>query len=794
MVKPIFISRACLHNLKNFDLTIPKDKLVVITGVSGSGKSSLAFDLLFEAGRRQYLQAIGVLAPLGDVEGFDHISGLSPAVAVKQGIIRQSNPRSVVGTRTRLLHYLGQLYANEFNRLHVVDEAVSAAHFSFNSPLGMCLDCQGRGYVATLDLDVLLPGESTTLQEMYRNASLDTSVAHMLKRLPRLFDVDLQTPFKQFPVNVQNYVLYGQNPGGKPRIGLQAHLQYRLRKGKDTGDALRVGECAACQGFRLGDQALSVKIRRRHIGQLSVMTIKQLSEFLDGVSDQWKHNPASRSPVNHLLLKRLKAIVAQLMAVNLDYLSLYRPIPTLSGGETQRLFLMSYLQGELESLLYIFDEPTAGLHESEKQALLDRLRALREQGNALILVEHDARSIASAEHVIDMGPLAGELGGEVVYQGSYKGLLRSKASITGQYLSGRRTLPVKSIYTKVSASTPRLLLTGVTTNNLKAINVSIPLGMLVGVAGVSGSGKSSLISDTLVHALQERLESRLQSADGDSPVESFTQPQFKQLDGIENIARCIEVAQEPIGRRSNSNPATYLGIWSRIRRCFAKCPQAKKRRLSEGHFSFNAKGACEHCQGSGQHRLWLGNAFVSYPCTDCKGRRYKSDILNVRFAGHNISDVLSMSCEQAMPVFADDKPISRMLDVVVRTGMGYIKLGQPTTTLSGGESQRLKLAREIGRHKSRQHTLYVLDEPTTGLSLYDVEKLLALLQELITQGNSVVIIEHDPRVLSQCDWIIETGPGAGHLGGKIIAKGSPLLLRQSKRSMIGPYLTPVPVA
>ena len=792
MIKPIVVSKARLHNLKGFDLKIPKDKLVVITGISGSGKSSLAFDLLFETGRRQYLQAIGVLAAFGDSDGFDKISGLSPTVAVKQGIIYHSNPRSVVGTQTRLLHHLEQLYANEFNQRHPNEQTVKGASFSFNSPLGMCLECQGRGHVLTINPSELLSSKATTLQGMYTDAKVATSAVRMSKKVKTLFGVDVNKPFQQLPKAVQNYVLYGQNPGGKPTFGLENHLGWRFRKGLDVGNAIIASACPACDGFRIRDEAREVRIRRKHIGELAVMTISQLSGFIDQVADDCKKRSSeAASSLNRVLLKHCKVIVEQLIAVKLDYLSLYRPIPTLSGGESQRLFLMSYLTGELDSLSYIFDEPTAGLHESEKQSLIDRLQQLKKQGNAVIIVEHDARCIEAAEHIIDMGPLAGVQGGEVVYQGSYKGLLRTKGSITGQYLSGKKALPEKLSYAKVNASTPMLTLAGVATNNLKNVTLTVPLGMLVGIAGVSGSGKSSLISDTLVHALQQQLKSS-QYHRANAPLHQFAnaQPVFKKLEGSENISRCIEVAQEPIGRRSNSNPATYLGIWDRVRKIFAACPHAKKRKLTEGHFSFNAKGACETCKGNGHNRMWLGNSFVTYACSDCKGQRYMNNILSVKFQGFNISDVLEMSCDQAVSVFAHDKPIMRMLDVVVRTGMGYIKLGQPTSTLSGGEAQRLKLAREIGKHRSTKSTLYVLDEPTTGLSLFDATKMLILLGELIEQGNSVVVIEHDPKVLSCCDWIIETGPGAGHLGGNIIGKGSPKQLSQSTKSIIGRYLIP----
>ncbi len=792
-MKSITIHRARLHNLKNIDITFPKDKFVVITGVSGSGKSTLAFDILFEAGRKSYLQAIGILSALGEDIGFDQITGLSPAVAIKQSIIRQSNPRSVVGTKTKLLNFLGMLFADYSNRQLSIDEAITTAHFSFNSPMGMCLQCQGRGYLFTFDFSVLLPDKSTTVVQLYQNALAESAFKKRILRMSERYKFDLTTPFQKLPESVQNIVLYGQNPDGSHRTGLHEHLQRRLLRGKENNHSLLVETCSACTGLRISEEAKAVKINGKHIGELGQMTIHQLDKFFQSLQKLTKKSRNHQSDLSEILYKKITGIVDQLIAVKLDYLTLYRPIPTLSGGELQRLFLMSYLTTDIESLLYIFDEPTAGLHEIEKHALLKKLQALRAQGNALIVVEHDGNSIAAAEYIIDIGPLAGKQGGEIVYQGTYAGLLRCKKSITGSYLSGKQRLPVKAAYATIKTSTPQLKMSGVKTNNLQSISVNIPLRMMVGVAGVSGSGKSSLIADTLVPALHNYSNTVTpDSNDAIPPSINIARPTsiLKQITGMGTIDRCAEISQAPIGRRSNSNPVTYLGIWSRIRQCFARQALAKERGYSAGHFSFNAHGACKHCQGNGQHRMWLGGTFVNYECEVCKGQRYQTDILDIRFRGHCITEILQLTAAEAIQLFTDDQPITRMLDILIRTGMGYITLGQPTSTLSGGEAQRIKLAKEIGRQQTHQHTLFVLDEPTTGLSLYDIDKLLVLLDELVARNNSVIIIEHDPNVLSHCDWLLEIGPGSGHQGGKVIAKGSPLTLFNNSKSLIGPFLTP----
>jgi excinuclease ABC A subunit len=546
-----------------------------------------------------------------------------------------------------------------------------------------------------------------------------------------------------------------------------------------------------------------VLLNGKHIGELGKMTIYELQEILEALLKKETFAPLGKN-----LLKEILCKTNNLIKSRLGYLSLYREMPTLSGGEIQRLFLNSHLDSKMDSLIYILDEPTVGLHESEKAELLKSINDLKELGNTVIVVEHDRNVIEMAEHIIDIGPKAGIEGGRVMYQGDLKGLLQCKESITGQYLSGKVAMPVRTIkqnllidkpaHNKKSLdeATPCLTIRHAKTNNLKGVTVSFPLGVLVGIAGVSGSGKSSLISDTLIPLLRGYFhdqwenggtdieENEIDGEDESTLVETISD----RLEGVEHISGYAEVAQAPIGRNMNSNPVSYVGIWDKIRKLFAQQPEAIQQELSAGHFSFNSKGACSVCGGSGRETIWLGgNLKIDTTCKECHGKRFNDEALSVRYKGKNIFEILEMSVSEAVAFFEDSQGIISTLTVMERIGMGYIKLGQPTPTLSGGEAQRIKLAKEIGRRR-KGNILYVLDEPTTGLSLYDTAKLIQLLDELVAKGNSVIVIEHDPVVLSACDCIIELGPGGGAEGGRLIAEGSPQALEENLKSVTGRYL------
>jgi excinuclease ABC A subunit len=810
-VHEITITGARVHNLKGIDVSIPKNQLVVASGVSGSGKSSLVFDIIFEEGRKQYLRSLGMLLDLDDEDRFDTISGIAPTIAVQQSIIRQSNPRSTVGSRTRILNMLAVLYAGE-GRINCSacmtpvgddlmcgacgnkQERLQARCFSYNAPDGMCLKCSGRGAYHEIGMDKLVSDDRTTLKQVFDSVGMTPGYARLLSKD---FGDYLHMPFSQLPDAVREDVIHGHYVDSnalKQSYCLTRIFRGRLYKyGKDVSGIYMPRVCSECDGSRVGEEARRVRLNGKHIGELGKMTLAEASAFLAAWLEQ---KTLTRHGAG--LLKEILRKTAALINARLGHLSLYREMPTLSGGEMQRLFLCSHLDSRMDSLIYILDEPTVGLHESEKSELLHAITELRDLGNTVIVVEHDRNTIEMADHIIDIGPGAGVEGGRVVYQGDYAGLLECEDSITGRYLSGRVTMPARS-HRKImpDEKRPCLTLRHARTHNLQDVTVSFPLGVLVGIAGVSGSGKSSLIADTLIPLLGQRFRDETQwsaKRDDDDEMDGDAEPALietvaERLDGVEHISGFVEVSQSPIGRHLNSNPATYIGIWDRIRALFAKQPQAIERGLSAGHFSFNSKGACAACGGSGRVTILLGAGLQMYAqCKECNGRRYNDEALSVRYKGKTILDVLEMGISEAVSFFDDNEAIVGTLRVMERIGMGYIGLGQPTPSLSGGESQRIKLAKEIGRRR-RGHILYVLDEPTTGLSLYDTARLIELLDELVRNGKSVIVIEHDPAVLSACDWIVELGPEGGARGGRIIAEGTPESLRANPSSMIGRYLS-----
>jgi excinuclease ABC A subunit len=831
-VRTLTIRGARANNLKGFDLSLPKNQIIVATGVSGSGKSSLVFDILFEEGRRQYLRSIGVLAGLDDERDFDTITGLAPTIAVQQSIVRQSNPRSTVGSRTQILGMLALLYAAE-GRISCsscgtpvgsdshhrgpggeelicpacgnTEERLSARSFSYNAPDGACLRCSGRGAYREIDLDRLVPDDRTTLVEVFESAGMTPGYARLLRRH---FGDHLDTPFRRLPDEVRDAAVHGRYTGGnslRRSYCLTRIFEGRLlRQGHDPSGIYALTVCPACHGYRVGEEARRVLIQGRHIGELATMTLTEARAFLEEL-----RATASLTTVGANLVDEILRRTTALIGSRLGHLTLYREMPTLSGGEVQRLFLSSHLDSRMDSLIYILDEPTVGLHESEKEELLRSITALKELGNTVIVVEHDRGTIEMADHIVDLGPGAGVEGGRVVYQGDLAGLLACDDSITGRYLSGRARMPVRRLDAGIvdvergrgpalRSATPRLTLRNARTHNLKDVTVSFPLGALVGVAGVSGSGKSSLVADTLVPLLHTHFRDAAElggaergevedDAEGDQAPPMIATV-ADRLEGVEHLAGFAEVSQAPIGRTLSSNPATYIGIWDRIRALFARQPEAVERGLSAGHFSFNSDGACPRCGGSGRETVVPGGALEMHTrCAECAGKRYSDEALSVRYQSRTIVDVLEMRVSEAVAFFAGQKSIVATLEVMERIGMGYLGLGQPTPSLSGGESQRLKLAREIGRRR-KGNILYLLDEPTTGLSLYDTAKLIELLDQLVSAGSSAIVVEHDPVVLASCDWIIELGPEGGAGGGSIIAEGPPDSLRANPHSVTARYL------
>lgn len=813
-MKNITVKGAKLHNLKNIDVSIPKNKIVAVTGVSGSGKSSLVFDIIFEEGRKEYLQSLGILTEIDEKNKFDSISGISPAIAVQQNIIRQSNSRSTVGTRTNILNLLSLLYSSE-GTIHCrncgntvdenlicpkcgkTEERLPAGYFSYNSPDGMCLKCSGKGTYYEIDMEKLVPGSKTTLREVFDKISLTPGYERLLHKH---FKEYLDCPFHNIPDDVKEDIIYGHHVNSnssKRSYSLTRIFQNRVFKfGEDFSGIYSLKKCCECEGYRIGEEARSVTLNGKHIGQLCCMSISELHMFLKNLPNYEIFSQFGKNILNEAFTK-----IENLIKSKLGHLSLYRGMPTLSGGEIQRLFLNAHLESKMDSLIYIMDEPTAGLHESEKETLIDSIKALKEQGNTVIVVEHDKKTIENCEYIIDIGPYAGSGGGELIYQGDMDGLYKNGESITAKYLSGEISMPKITPNHIINdhdgnCELKYLKINHAKTNNLKDVTVSIPLGRLIGIAGVSGSGKSSLISDTLIPLLKGYFQNKSEDCemDSDDSTDKEEREAFiietiaDRLEGTEHISEYAQVTQAPIGRQMKSIIASYIGIWDKIRRLYSAQTASIKGNLSSGDFSFNSKGACSACSGSGREKIWLGgNLFIYNTCKECKGKRYNSETLSIKYKDKNIHEVLEMQVSEAVHFFKGQNGIVAILRTLEQIGMGYIQLGQPAPTLSGGEAQRIKLAKEIGKNR-KGHTLYVLDEPTTGLSPYDTAKLIHLLDQLVKKGNSVIVIEHDIQVLSVCDWIIELGPEGGENGGNIIAEGSVEMLKKNPESKTGKYL------
>jgi excinuclease ABC subunit A len=677
-------------------------------------------------------------------------------------------------------------------------DELAPRNFSFNSPYGACPTCDGLGTRLEVDAELVVPDPDLTINEGAIGPWASATLEYWYRVLEAVADAhgfSLDVPWKKLSKKARDTLLYGSDE--------EIHVRYKNRYGRQRSywttyegvlpnlerrhaetdsDAarekleqfMREIPCRTCKGARLRAESLAVTVDGLNISQLTAMSIRDTLSFVDTMRLSEREQMIAER-----LLKEIRSRLGFLVDVGLDYLTLGRSSGTLAGGEAQRIRLATQIGSGLVGVLYILDEPSIGLHQRDNRRLIDTLIRLRDLGNTLIVVEHDEATIVEADHIVDIGPAAGEHGGEIVYAGDLKGLLESEGSMTGAFLSGRRTIPLPSV--RRQPGSRRLRLEGVKQHNLKDITVDVPLGLFVCVTGVSGSGKSTLIQDVMLRVLMQKIyRSRLLPG------------KHKRVVGWEHIDKVIDIDQSPIGRTPRSNPATYTGVFDHIRKLFAQVPEAKLRGFQPGRFSFNVRGGrCENCAGDGQIKIemhFLPDVYVT--CEVCKGHRYNRETLEVKYKGRSISDVLEMSIEEALAFFENIPTIKRHMQTLSDVGLGYVKLGQPAPTLSGGEAQRIKLSSELHK-RATGNTLYVLDEPTTGLHFEDVRKLLQVLQRLVDTGNTVLVIEHNLDVIKTADWLIDLGPDGGDAGGEVVAVGSPEAVAADPASYTGRFLAEV---
>ena len=668
--------------------------------------------------------------------------------------------------------------------------------FSFNAPTGACPECEGLGLKLEVDIDLVVPDQTKTLKEgaiVPWNPISSQYYPQMLEQFCKSVGIDMDTPFNKLSKKQQQQILYGNGEtpfhfhyendfGGirdvdVPFEGVINNISRRYRETNSdfTREQMRKYmtelPCPVCHGYRLNQRALAVKIDGRNIGEVSALSISDSLEFFKSIKLSAQKNEIAKP-----ILKEIIDRLTFMKNVGVEYLTLSRSARTLSGGEAQRIRLATQIGSNLSGVMYVLDEPSIGLHQRDNDRLIESLKAMRDLGNTLIVVEHDEDTMRAADYIVDIGPGAGENGGQVMAAGTPKQVMRSRKSLTGQYLSGKKFIPVPQ--ERRIGNGKKITITGAAENNLKDITVDFPLGEFICVTGVSGSGKSTLVNMILKRVLAQKLNNN-----------SAKPGKYKSISGVENIEKVINIDQSPIGRTPRSNPATYTGVFDDIRELFAQTNQAKMRGYTKGRFSFNVKGGrCEACRGDGIIKIemnFLPDVYV--PCEVCHGTRYNSETLEVEYKGKNIAEVLNMTVSEALDFFSAIPKIKRKLQTIEDVGLGYIHLGQPATTLSGGEAQRMKLAAELHR-QSHGKSFYILDEPTTGLHMDDIKRLLAVLQRLVDAGNTVLVIEHDLDVVKSADWLIDLGPEGGAGGGNVVATGTPEQVAEVKGSYTGKYL------
>lgn len=828
----IVIHGAREHNLKNVTLSIPKHKLVVLTGPSGSGKSTLAMDTLQRECQRQYMESMGMVSETFSKPKVDAITGLSPSISVGQHN-KNRNPRSTVGTVTDIHDYLRFLYsrlgqrpcpacgaeimespdwkgsvssaeAEEANAIHCPAcrtelPSLTMSHFSFNKPEGACEECGGLGHVAELRMDAVFNKELSlrggAVAILYEN--MIEYYGMTLKAAGQYygFGFDLELPLKDYSPQQLDLLYYGVEseqfmrhfPDQKPPKtvsqgkfeGIVTGMWRRYKEkngeqsGLEKGDYFRQTVCPSCNGAKLNRQAREVLLAGKSLSDVSAWSLHDALKWTESLYAQVNEtNAYILEPVLLDLSEKLRRMID----VGLGYLSLDRQSITLSGGEAQRLRLATLLGSGLTGVLYVMDEPTTGLHPRDTDGLIRVMKRLRDLGNTVLVIEHDPDVMRAADHIIDIGPGAGSGGGMVVGEGTLSELLQQEGSVTGAYL--RREAELRPERVRSKGTGHYLTIYGARARNLKNIDVAFPLGCLSAVTGVSGSGKSTLVFELLAGAAENGgAEASIEGCD--------------RVTGLEHVQEIVLADQTAIGRMQRSNVATYSDVFAMWRNLFAALPEAKKRKLSSKHFSFNtAGGRCDTCEGLGVIAVdmsFLPDAEIK--CPVCRGKRFKDEVLQVTWEGRSISDLLDMTVQDTLALFAGHPKTAAMIELLCEVGLGYLQWGQSVKTLSGGEGQRLKLAKELSR-KTTHHTLYLLDEPTTGLHPVDIDKLYVLLRKLVDAGNTVIVVEHSMELVREADWVVDIGPEGGEAGGLLVAAGTPEEIAACAESHTGKHLRP----